>query len=146
MRFQKSFLILYTYKLLIFTNVNYFKHIFLSSLAVVILLACKKDVGKAPVVTQAPPVSVNSCDTITYNKHIKAFATKYCISCHVVGGSGGSDLSLYDNLKSRATSGILKERVLKSSPSIMPPAGNPAPSPAELNLIQCWIDNGAKEK
>jgi hypothetical protein len=123
--------------------VNHLKLVFLSLVAVVVLLACKKDVGKASPVT---PLAVISCDTITYTKHIKGFATKYCISCHVVGGSGGSDLSIYDNLKSRATSGILKERVLKSSPSIMPPSGSAAPSSAELNLIQCWIDNGAKEK
>jgi cytochrome c5 len=104
--------------------------------------ACDKKVGKLPVVTTV--VSVNACDTITYTKHIKPIFDQKCISCHTANNSG-PDMSTYDLLKSRALDGKLKARAIDGNPSIMPQGGPKLPD-AQLNLIQCWINNGAKEK
>lgn len=109
-----------------------------------LLVACDKKIGKEKI---TPVVQVNSCDTITYKKHIKPIVDDKCISCHAQKGPG-PDFSTYGALKSRAASGVLKARVIDppdGSSSLMPQGGSKLPA-SQLSLIQCWINNGQKEQ
>lgn len=112
------------------------------------MVSCEKKVGKLP--QTVAPVPQNACDTITYEKHIKPIFTANCAFCHTPGPgtfSSGIDLSTYATLKSKITSGALRQRVIVDLPPNSMPKGSNSRLPQEqLNLIQCWIDNGGKEK
>lgn len=103
-------------------------------LATGLLLSCEKKVGKLP-----PPPS--SCDTISFEKHIKPIVNATCIGCHNATFPTANYL-LYEGLKAKALSGILKVKVIDQG-SNMPLGGTKLPQ-SQLDLIQCWINNGAK--
>ena len=71
---------------------------------------CTKKSGKPPVV----PV-IDTCDTITYTKHIKGIITKKCIYCHDGKGPNANnpDYTLHDGLKAKILNGALKKRVIE---------------------------------
>ena len=110
----------------------------------VLIISCQKKVGKQ---VETKPVTLNSCDTITYERHIKPIIVAKCNSCHAPGSlSSGYDISTYSLLKLKVTNGSLKKRVIDDvPPNSMPQGSNKLPS-AQLSLIQCWITNGTKEK
>jgi hypothetical protein len=103
--------------------------------AIVFATSCTyENVEPIPALKPAVPIS--------YNKDIKPFMNSYCVSCHVAGGSGpGDDFTVYADVKTVATSGDLKNRVLDLKD--MPPSGNPIPSDAELAKLKSWLDAGA---
>jgi len=110
------------------------------------LAACKKDVGKLPVTTNAP-VATNACDTVTYEKHIKGVLNAHCLYCHGSSGTPGPDFGNYGAIKERALNGKLKIRAIDGTVPSMPPSNAISkPTPAQLELLKCWINNGAKEK
>ncbi|MCC6371934.1 MAG: hypothetical protein IT236_13100 [Bacteroidia bacterium] len=121
------------------------KIVFVVCFLVVVVIACKKDVGKQPVA--APVAAINTCDTITYEKHIRPIIVTNCNACHAPGTlSSGFDLSTYALLKDKASGGKLKKRVIDDLPPASMPQGGAKLPKAQLDLIQCWINNGAKEK
>lgn len=114
--------------------------------ALMLVWACDKKVGKEKI-TAAPVVQINACDTITYVKHIKPIIDSKCISCHAQSTTG-PDFRTYSAVKSRAVSGALKLRAIdppEGSGSLMP-QGGPKLAAAQLQLIQCWINNGQIEQ
>lgn len=99
------------------------------------IISCDKKIGRYPVITASPPLSVSACDTITYNKHIKPIIDGECVSCHgSSAGSGGVGLTSYGQVKAKAEEGRIKARVI-DGPSFMPPQGK-LPQ-AKIDLIQC---------
>ena len=114
-------------------------------LALVIIQACVKDIGKAPVTTVAP-IPPDACDTITYTKHIKKIIDDNCSTqpgCHT-GPSplGNTALDTYDQVKNSADNGRIKARIIDGSPSFMP-QGSQLTVPQKA-LITCWLENGKK--
>ena len=111
-------------------------------LVIIVFNACDKKVAKpTPSV-----VTVNKCDTITFTKHIKGIARVRCVACHngtqsnVVNGN----FTLYSDLREKALNGKLKSYAVDGNPIIMPKFGSKLPQDT-LDLIICWINNGAKE-
>lgn len=103
--------------------------------------SCDKKVGlREGTVAPAP---VGFCDTITYGKHIKPIIDANCATagCHVQGGTGLGDFSVYSGVKDKVQSGKFKERVFDSPNNPMPATGQ-LPQ-AQLNVIKCWLDKGA---
>lgn len=123
--------------------------LFLSTVVIafaLILASCVKDKGKAPVVVAPPPVE--SCDTITYNKHIKKLVDNNCSTtpgCHAGTGAGGGGVVLetYTQVKNQADNGRIKARAIDGNPSFMP-VGSQL-TQAQKELITCWLNNGKKE-
>lgn len=113
----------------------------------IVLFACEKKVGKEPVAQTQNTVTVSSCDTITYDRNIKSIYDSQCASCHKTGGVG-PDLSTYSAFKAIALNGKLKARTMDAADgsSALMPQGGPRLPQSQLSLIQCWINNGAKEK
>lgn len=85
-----------------------------------------------------------SCDgsTPTYNADIKDIIDANCTQsgCHGAGSSRG-DFRTYAGLSPYLSNGRFKSEVLTKQS--MPQGGSL--SHAELNLIQCWNDNGYPE-
>ncbi len=109
---------------------------------IILFTACDKKVAKpTPSV-----VTVNKCDTITFSKHISKIVKKRCVNCHnekFIDAPNG-DFNYYSNLKEKALNGKLKSYVVDGVPKIMPKFGTKLPQDT-LDLIICWINNGAKE-
>lgn len=110
------------------------------------IVSCENKVGLPPV-TAAPAPTPDACDTITYTKHIQTILSNNCTSCHnSLSASGGIDLSSYTLAKNKALDGRIKVRAIDNSDITkgpMPPSG--VISQAERDLLQCWINNGAKQ-
>lgn len=112
-------------------------------IAIVIIMsavvACTKDIGPNPDLI---PKTSESCDTVTFTKHIRPIVTNYCAisGCHVAGAQS-PDLSDDNTLKAQADGGRIKARLIDQND--MPPFGNPAPTGAEIDLIKCWLNAGA---
>ncbi len=126
----------------------------LSALCTLFLLAvsCDKKVGKLPVdepatgSTTSATGGVNTCDTITYTKHIKSIIDNNCVSCHKTGLENGStNLETYDLVKLKGETGRIKQRVILDEPPNSMPSLLPKLPKKELDLIQCWLNNGMKQ-
>jgi hypothetical protein len=130
------------------------KYIYTTAAAISISVAfvfhsCVKDKGLKPA--EIPPPPVSACDTITWNKQIKAIVSGHCSTtpgCHTgATPTGNTSLDTYAQVRSKAEAGRIKARVIDHVPTQMPPAANPeySLSVAEKGLISCWLDNGYKE-
>ncbi|MCB0396974.1 MAG: hypothetical protein KDD36_09990 [Flavobacteriales bacterium] len=95
--------------------------------------ACKKD-KKTPVCDGSMP---------TYNTEISVIIQSSCMgsSCHGAGSKHGEWTS-YTNLKPQLDNGGFKKYVLEKQSM---PKGSSL-SQEQLNMIQCWVDNGYPEK
>jgi hypothetical protein len=91
-------------------------------------------------------VSVEICDTmdVTYNSGIADIVNSSCTfsGCHEAG-AGFGDFTTYTALKEKADGGQLQDRVLDQKN--MPPSGYTALTEDQLQLIDCWLQNGAPE-
>lgn len=83
------------------------------------------------------------CDKITYSKDIQPIIENNCAitGCHVPNGSGASDYSTFDGVKSSADNGELKKRMIDGNPSFMPASGKL--DEATLSKVTCWLNAGA---
>ncbi|MEI6020022.1 MAG: hypothetical protein WCR21_02750 [Bacteroidota bacterium] len=108
----------------------------------ILLNACDKKVAKPTLSV----VTVNKCDTITFAKHIKGIVQKRCVVCHngTQTNVTNANFNLYSDLKEKALNGKLKSYAVDGNPIIMPKFGTKLPQDT-LDLIICWINNGAKE-
>ncbi len=95
--------------------------------------SCKKN-SQEPVCNGQKP---------TYDNEIKSILSVSCggSSCHGQGGSEG-DFSTYTLLKPVLDNGSFKDVVLVKK--TMPKTGSL--SQDQLNLLQCWVENGYAEK
>lgn len=119
------------------------KKAFLFAFAVLFLASCDNKIGLPPVTVPAP-VTPGACDTVTYTKQIQTLLNNNCVSCHNSSFSSGSvDLSTYTLAKAKALDGRIKVRAIDNSDVKGPmPQGGLMPQ-ADLDLLQCWINNGA---
>ena len=120
-------------KLLIFGSV-----IFLTS---VFITACDKKVAK--LTPETPPVALSACETVSFAKDIEPIIKANCLGCHNASFST-ANYTTYEGVKEKALNGTLKARVIDASPPASMPKGGEKLSKDKLDLIQCWIDNGAK--
>lgn len=114
-------------------------------LALSIVFSCRKDVAKLASAAPAP-LTADKCDTITYTKHISPIIQSNCATGSLCHGAGASQVNLtsYSLVKSIADNGKLKSYAIDGTPEIMPKGGPKLPQ-NQLDLIQCWLNNGEKE-
>lgn len=103
----------------------------LLALAVLGFASCNKT--EAPVCDGSSP---------TYDANIKSIIDNNCTSCHDAG-SGDGDYTTYAAFSSHRSSGKFESSVLVKQD--MPESGNNPLSQDQLNLIQCWVENGYPE-
>ena len=113
------------------------KFTLLCACIIYLMMACDKKTAKP-----TPPIVVSKCDTISFAKHIKPIVDVKCIGCHNETFTG-ANYKLYQDLKEKALNGKLKGYVIDGVPKIMPLGESQLPQ-AQLDLILCWINNGAK--
>ncbi|MCD6019547.1 MAG: cytochrome c [Bacteroidetes bacterium] len=111
-----------------------------SLLSLMIVASCTKDVGPNPDLLPKP---LGGCDTVKYSTHIAPLFTNYCAPCHSPSGGQSPDLTDYATLKSQVDGGRIKARLIDQLPSPMPPPGSISPTDSEVDLIRCWMENGA---
>lgn len=87
------------------------------------------------------------CSTLSpgYMNDIKPIINATCAisGCHVTGFNNG-DYTNYDGLKLKADNGTLQKIVVEDQN--MPPSNSPGPTSlndTEIQLIECWIADGA---
>jgi hypothetical protein len=77
---------------------------------------------------------------VSYSTEIESIIAANCATsgCHV-SGSSVPNFSTYSGVASRAQS--IKQRTANGS---MPPSSRPDLTPQQIQLISCWVDDGAK--
>jgi len=110
-------------------------------LKVVILLAlassCKDD----------EMTGTENCGDPSYQNDIKPIIDNACAlaGCHVSGFSGG-DYESYEGLKANVDDGTLRTQVVATMEMPQPnPNGPDELTQAEIDLFDCWIENGGKD-
>ncbi len=108
-----------------------------------IIFSCDNKIGLLP--KQIIAVSTNVCDSVRYSVEIKPIFDANCAfpGCHAGSvPAGGVDLTTYANAKAKVIDGRIKARAIDGQyPGPMPASGF-LPQ-AQLDLIVCWINNGA---
>lgn len=83
------------------------------------------------------------CDTadITYSEDVAPIINSSCATsgCHVAGGTGPGNFTVFSELLAKVNNGSFENRVLVQK--TMPPGT--ALINCELDILQTWIDNGA---
>ena len=127
--------------------------LFLFCLILFFYYSCTKDVGRLPTNN---PLIKTLCDTvnITYSKDILPILQNNCSTvpgCHVKGGSGTGNFTLYSGVSAYADppvgDGSLRARVLNAGRSTdgssgWMPASNPLPL-LDRQKIDCWLKANA---
>lgn len=89
-----------------------------------------------------PPVATDTTDTTTtFTDDILPILTTRCATssgCHA-SGSSYPVFESYDQIKAQVSR--IQARAIDEK--TMPPAGNPAPTQAQLDQLQQWINDGA---
>jgi hypothetical protein len=112
-----------------------------SVLCFLFCMSCVKQVGKKPVPDTAV---ITLCDTVTFSKSVKPIIMGNCAisGCHVSGGTGQGNFTVFDELKEKVSSGKFKLRVFDSPNNNPMPASGMLPQ-AQLDILKCWLDKGA---
>lgn len=94
------------------------------------------------------PIPICDGTEVSYSKDIKPLIKAKC-STGLGSGTGCHDswILTYDGLKDKVNNNTFKETTIiyKSMPKIPNNFGIEALTETEINLIICWLDNGAKE-
>lgn len=84
-----------------------------------------------------------SCDVsaVTFSNQVAPIINSSCATtgCHVSGGSGPGNFTVFSELIAKVNNGSFENRVLIQK--TMPP-NSPLPD-CDLQILQAWIDNGA---
>jgi len=118
---------------------------FLIFAAILILTSCAYNKDEAP----APSTPVVTGPKITYTDHTKKLFDTYCITCHApLLTQANFPLTSYSEVtfgNYASIGGIIEKRVLIQQN--MPPSGSQAGqlTPAEMDTLQMWIDQGAPQ-
>lgn len=101
----------------------------------------------ALALTVSAPARVSARDRREeqFREHVQPILDKYCIACHDdVTKRGGLALHEFTSEQIRMPDSELWWGVLKNvRAAIMPPAGEPRPSDAEMRLLEDWIKRAA---
>lgn len=124
---------------------KYMKKLILVTFAISLgLWACKTKSG------DETPVVKTLCDSVTYNTMVKSILTANCTlaGCHngAAGSGGGIDLRTYTLAKAASQNKEMKKSInhqLGGSRNM--PMGAPKLSQRNINIIECWMDNGYVE-
>ncbi|WP_299896499.1 cytochrome c [uncultured Aquimarina sp.] len=99
-------------------------------LAVSIFYSCETNV-------EEETVAIEVCDDeISFSSDIKPIINNDCIRCHGGSGNQAPDLTTFENISNNANR-VRREVVNRT----MPLGGSLSNN--EIELIRCWIDNGA---
>ena len=77
-------------------------------------------------------------ETITYETHTKEIINLSCatVACHAPGGDGTGDYTSYNSMRSWLNDEFFKKVLDEGA---MPPAGSPALSEEDKEILRCWI-------
>jgi mono/diheme cytochrome c family protein len=107
-----------------------------------ILASCTKN--QAEEMTPAPPVVPETPGTtsVTYNNFVEALMQTKCAGCHAPGGRGSGAFIFNGFTSVTGNAERIRQAVLVTK--TMPPGGSL--SPAELQSLTKWFDDGMPEK
>ena len=90
---------------------------------------------------KALPIPADQCDLISYSIHVTPIISNHCAitSCHVAGFPPG-DFTTYEGVHAQIENGFFQLKVLEQKS--MPPFDSL--NEGELETLQCWVDQGAK--
>ncbi|HLC82416.1 MAG TPA: cytochrome c [Bacteroidia bacterium] len=113
--------------------------------SVIVISACKtsKETAKVKTAVVKPALDCKTTE-ITYAE-IKPIFEKNCTSCHGYGGSGGFNFLSSVDIKRAAAKGELLGAIKHESGFPRMPARAEQLSQADIDKIECWINNGMKE-
>jgi mono/diheme cytochrome c family protein len=77
-------------------------------------------------------------DQARWEREVQPLFARYCMLCHLPGGSAGIDLSTYRSWALRRPS--IDQRVLQGKPSPMPPAGAGVLTAQEKETLKGWVE------
>ncbi len=109
------------------------KLVLLAALSTLIFTSCTFEKAE-PFVEECP-------DAVLFQTQVKPFVDAKCVTCHVSGGTGTGDFTVFSEFQARALNGVLHDKVFVAKS--MPPGGNPQLTEGELQLLKCWIKQGA---
>lgn len=122
------------------------KKIFLATLiCVIVISACKtsKETTKTETAVVKPPLD---CSTTGVNyEAIRPIIEKNCTSCHGYDGDGGFNFLTSVDVKRAATKGELLGAIKHQRGFPRMPAKADQLSQADIDKIECWINNGMKD-
>ncbi len=92
--------------------------------------------------TPEPKPQNTTCTPVSFSRDINPIIQQNCAisGCHNNGFANG-DFTLYSDLKVKVDNGSFHNSVIDFNAPKMPPAGK-LPD-AQLNLLQCWLNQGA---
>src|SRR6478609_10773841 len=105
-------------------------------------------------ITAALGLSASAADDVDFTRHVAPILTKYCTGCHNdTDREGKLSLQSYDALlKGGAKGGVVTpsqpelSRLIRvvtgGAKPAMPPEGEEAPKPAEIEVLKNWIATG----
>jgi uncharacterized membrane protein len=91
------------------------------------------------------PTPVECTDSIHFTHDVLPILTNKCgvAGCHDSDPNNSTgDFTSYTDVKIKADAGLIRNRLLVVKD--MPPAGNASPTELELQKINCWLKQGAK--
>jgi hypothetical protein len=110
----------------------------------------------ATLLTLAAAVSIaQAAPRVDYNRQVEPLLERYCVGCHAHDEpDGGLDLESYQGLLAGGESGLAITPGVRSSSRLllqlagqleptMPPEGEQRPTPAEIETLATWIEQGA---
>lgn len=121
------------------------KLLLLTLTSVIVISACKtsKEGAKTETVVVKTPLD---CSTSGVNySAIQSIIEKNCTSCHGYGGSGGLNFLTSDDVKIAAKKGELLGAIKHQRGFPKMPANAEQLSQADIDKIECWINNGMKD-
>ncbi|MDQ6815183.1 MAG: cytochrome c [Bacteroidota bacterium] len=95
--------------------------------------------------TTTPAGTASVCDTVNmkYALNIQPIIQANCYSCHANGvAESGVTLETYNQVKQKASSGLLLKVITHASGVPAMPYQRPKLSDCDINKIQDWIDRG----
>ncbi|HYV91910.1 MAG TPA: hypothetical protein VE978_09005 [Chitinophagales bacterium] len=91
---------------------------------------------------KAWPTPADQCDFISYSVHVVPIISRHCAiaGCHVAGFPPGN-FTTYEGVHAQIENGFFQLKVLEQRS--MPPSDSL--NEEELETLQCWVDQGAKD-
>ncbi|MBT8327557.1 MAG: c-type cytochrome [Bacteroidia bacterium] len=97
-----------------------------------------------------PEQPQNLCDSLdyTYNDDVMSIINANCATpyCHGGGGAGGVYMADYAEIKTVASGGKFLKAIKHEVGASAMPKNQAKLSDADIQIIECWVQNGLKEK